>query len=61
MLGVDIAGIVDNEGVNVSSFKNGIVDMLTPLTNGNISPPPGTDTLNIPIELPNCPDCGANE
>ncbi|MFC2032480.1 hypothetical protein ACFLUS_03845 [Chloroflexota bacterium] len=44
MLGVDIADIVDNEPVYASSLENKTADMLTPLTNGNISP------LGMPVE-----------
>jgi len=42
--GVDTLDIVDNGHVNVSSLENGTVDMLTPFTNGNISP------LGMPLE-----------
>jgi hypothetical protein len=44
MLDVDIPEIVDNERVYDSSFENGAVDRLTPLTNGNIYP------LDMPVE-----------
>ncbi len=36
--GVNIANIVNNERVNDSSLKNGVVNTLTPLTNGSIPP-----------------------
>jgi len=44
MLGVNTANIVNNERVNVSSLENGIVNTLTPLTNGSITP------LGMPVE-----------
>ena len=40
-LGVNTAGIVNNEHVNDSSFKNSTVNMLTPLTDVNAPPPLG--------------------
>ncbi len=50
----------DNEYVNGFSFKNEGVDMLTPITDGDISPhtPDSDDTAD---ELPDCPKCGRNE
>jgi len=39
MLGDNTADIVNNDHVNSSSLKNGIDNMLTPVTNSSISPP----------------------
>lgn len=53
LLDVDRVDAVDNEGVNDFSFKNEGFDMLTPLTDGDIPPPPGYHpeaALGMPVE-----------
>ena len=58
LLGVDRVDTVDNEYVNDFSFKNQRVDMLTPLTDGGISPPP-SDLPDYPTS--SCPVCSCGD
>jgi len=57
--GVNTANIVNNEAVNAFSFKNGTVNTLTPLTESDTPPPPGSDTPDYPTHR--CSICGCGD
>jgi hypothetical protein len=50
------AHIKENDTLNNSSLKNGTVNMLTPLTNGSMPPPSGSDIPDYPTHP--CHNCG---
>lgn len=57
--GVNTANIVNNDGVNAFSFKNGVVNMLTPLTDGDIHPLTSNDLPDYPTHP--CLVCGCGD
>jgi len=56
MLRVNMANTVNNVRVNDSSFENGTVNTLTPLTDGDTSPSHDNDLSSYPTSP--CPECG---